>query len=227
MLNRAPGCLQRLVGKAALTAAYVEYDNVLVIAPASQGEEPREAELVEAYRASGNARHFEALYKLARRRVFGICLKYLRDADRAEDATHEVFLKAYEQFPALQGIHFTAWVSRIAANLCLNRIRDEANASRLLETAAPVTATQADGERLAIQAEETRMAHEVLRTLNPEQRRMLVLRYLDGYSHEQIERLTGFDTGQVRSHLQNGRRNFRIRWLDRTAGRKGERHGSG
>ena len=65
------------------------------MALAPLGEEPGEAELVESFRSGGRNQHFEALYGLARRKVFGICLHLLRNADNAQDATHETFVKAY------------------------------------------------------------------------------------------------------------------------------------
>ncbi len=187
------------------------WDNVAVMGWVSTGAESSDAELVESYRATGDNRHFEALYRSVRRRVFGLCLRILRNADNAQDATHEAFVRAYQDFPTLQGTNFSAWVSSIAANLCLNRIRDETRRARLLEHGFP----REDGrnaETAAIAAEQAGIAREVLRSLNPEQRKVLALRYVDEFSYQEIENITGYGAGQVRSYLQNGRRNFRIRW---------------
>ena len=205
---------------AILTASFLQTDRIAVMAWVPSIEEPSEAELVESFRATGDNRHFEALYRSARRKVFGVCLKFLRNADSAQDATHEAFVRAFERFPTLAGTNFSAWVSRIAANYCLNRIRQENTAARLQD--AGDIPGQPGAERAAIAAEESDIARSVLRSLNPEQRQVLLLRYLEEFSHEEIETMTGFDAGQVRSYLQNGRRNFRIRWLQRT-GRGGER----
>jgi RNA polymerase sigma-70 factor (ECF subfamily) len=183
-------------------------------------DETDEAGLVEAFRATADSRHFAALYRLAWHRVFGRCLKLLRNAGDAEDATHETFLKAYEQFSWLRGTNFTAWVLTIASNLCLNRIRRERVWARVLERSAPETGAERGGEQAAIAAEEVEIARSILGSLSPEQRKVLLLRYLDECSHHEIESITGYDAEQVRSYLQNGRRNFRIRWSQRTGPRE-------
>jgi RNA polymerase sigma-70 factor (ECF subfamily) len=56
------------------------------------------------------------------------------------------------------------------------------------------------------------MILDVIQSLVPEQRKVLLLRYVDEYSYREIEQITGYDSGQVRSHLQNARRNFQLRW---------------
>ncbi len=176
---------------------------------------PGEAALVDAFRTTRDNRHFEALYRATRRQIFSVCLRILRNPAGAEDATHEAFVKAYERFGSLEGDNFAAWVSRIATNYCLNRLRAESTAARLAAEAAAAP-REAGAERAAIAAEEVEMARDVLRSLSPEQRRVLLLRHMEELSHEQIESITGYDAGEIRSHLQNGKRNFRIRWLQRT-----------
>ncbi len=195
------------------------------MAPAPFGEESGEAELVESFRSTGENRHFEALYRTFRRKVFGVCFHLLRNVDAAQDATHEAFLRAYQQFSTFRGTSFSAWVSRIAANFCLNRIRQEATWERFLHRSEEAPEPETDAERGAILAEERGIAREVLRSLNPEQRKVLTLRYIDGCSHPEIESITGFDSEQVRSYLQNGRRNFRIRWLERVGPEGSETYG--
>ena len=179
------------------------------------GEEPSEATLVESFRSSRDNCHFEALYRSVRRNVFGLCLKFLRNVEAAQDATHETFVRAYEQFSTFRGTNFSAWVMRIAANHCLNGIRQEATWERLVGQSGAIVEPEFDGERAVILSQEVDIARDILRSLNPGQRKVLLLRYLDGYSHEEIQEITGYDGAQVRSHLQNGRRNFRIRWLQR------------
>lgn len=180
-------------------------------------ESAREAEWVELFRATARTEYFELLYKLARKKVFGICLRMLQDTAEAEDLTHEVFLRAFEKFSTLKGNNFSGWVSRIACNLCLNKIRNGITQRRLLEGSQPATETRnpAPAETGAIQAEHMRLAREILETLRPEHRKVLLLKYLEGFSYREIEEITGYNSKQVRSHLQNARRNFQLRWRTR------------
>jgi len=82
-----------------------------------------EKELVERYRATGDGRWFEELYRRTRRKVFGVCLRILGDATKAEDACHEAFVRSYERFDSLRGDNFSAWVCRIAANRSYDEVR--------------------------------------------------------------------------------------------------------
>lgn len=187
-----------------------------------------EDELVDQFRATGENWYFEALYQAARRKVFSVCFRFLRDAASAEDVTHEAFLRAYERFRSLEGNNFSAWVCRIAANLCLNSIRDRRTRERLLDQAfvqnpadEPVTA-----ETGAIHGEESGIALEVIESLAPEQKKVLLLRCVEGCSYSEIERITGYDSGQVRSYLQNARRNFQIRWQNKVGSAEGKQDGA-
>ena len=188
-----------------------------------------EDELVDQFRATSENVYFEALYQAARRKVFSVCFRILRNAASAEDITHEAFLRAYERFRTLEGNNFSAWVCRIAANLCLNSIRDQRTRERLLLDQAfvqgpadePVTA-----ERGAIHGEESGIALEVIESLAPEQKKVLLLRCVEGCSYNEIERITGYDSGQVRSYLQNARRNFQIRWQNKVGSAEGKQDGA-
>lgn len=175
-----------------------------------QTEQPSDAELVAAYREHGAGRHFEALYRRHRRRLFGLCLHYLGSPAAAEEAVHEAFVKAYEQFDTLRGDNFSAWIGRIATNLCLNRLRARRPQEPVNEALADESG--AAPESMAIGAELAERARSVLKALRPEQRRALQLKYVEGCSYEEISHRTGQGYDQVRSHLQNGRRNFRRLW---------------
>jgi RNA polymerase sigma-70 factor (ECF subfamily) len=190
--------------------------------------EPREAELVERFRRVRDGESFEQLYRLSRRRVLQVCLHFLRDPASAEDACHDAFVQAYERFETLRGDRFGAWVRRIAANHCLNLLRRRATGRRL-EPALAATRVEAEASahgRVAAR-QGLRIAAELLSELSPHQRRVFLLRHVDGSSHEEIERLTGFSAEQVRSFLQNARRNFRLGWAARTAGGSSESWESG
>lgn len=169
-----------------------------------------EAELVTAYRERGDGRHFETLYLRHRRRLFGLCLHFLGEPAEAEETVHDSFIKSYEQFATLRGDNFGGWLTRIATNLCLNRLRDRRPQSEMHEGLAD--SASAGPEQQSVGAEERRKARAALDALSPEQRRALELKYFKGYSYQEISRLTGEDYDQVRSHLQNGRRNFRLVW---------------
>lgn len=169
-----------------------------------------EQELVARFRASGERRCFAELYRRERRGVYGLCLKFLRQPQAAEDACHEAFVRAFEHFDRFDGERFSAWLRRIAANLSISQLRSmrQPAAMEPSEIAAPEPSLERRlGGTRALAA-----ALEVVRSLGPEQRQAFVMFHIEGLSYHEIAERTGLDPQTVRSRLQNARRNFHLRW---------------
>ena len=97
----------------------------------------------------------------------------------------------------------------------MNRLRDKLNRQRILRQKGPAhKAELEDTEERLIQQDQLGRARRVLETLKEEQRTVLTLKYVQGYSYSEIEERTGYTYDQVRSYLQNARRNFQIRWTE-------------
>ena len=169
-----------------------------------------ERELVERFRSDRENRWFAELYRRERRRVYGLCLKFLREPAAAEDICQEAFVRAFEHFETFEGERFSAWVRRIAANLSINRLRSKAEAVEPLPREIP--AGQPTLQRSAISHQQLSAATAVLRSLGAEQRRAFVMFHLEGLSYGEIAGRTGLPLRTVRSHLQNARRNLHLRW---------------
>jgi RNA polymerase sigma-70 factor (ECF subfamily) len=183
-------------------------------APAEPG--PSEAELVARFRRRGEGADFAALYRCSRRSVFAVCLHFLRDPAWAEDACHDAFVQAYERFSTLRGEQFAPWVRRIAGRHCLNLLRHRAVGRRLAPEMAGEAVTPS-GHAAVAARQELELAAQLIEALSPEQRRVFLLRHVEGLSYEEIAAATGHEIGSVRSYLQNARRNFRLRWEERVA----------
>lgn len=171
-----------------------------------------EQELVERFRSGRENPYFAELYRRERRRVYGLCLKFLREPAAAEDVCHEAFVRAFERFDSLASGHFSAWVRRIAANLSINRMRLMANTTQAMPKNVP--AADPDPDRRAVSHEELAAAIDLIRALDQDQRRAFVMFHLEGLSYEGIAARTGLPLHTVRSHLQNARRNLQLRWAE-------------
>lgn len=128
-------------------------------------------------------------------------------AQQADDVTQEAFTKAYF---ALRGtdkeIQLRPWLYRIVRNTALTNIRDEPRPGLGLDE------TQAAGvspEELAEQREEIRRLMDGLRELPEAQRAAIVMRELEGLSHEQISASLGLSGGAVRQSIYRARRALR------------------
>ncbi len=128
-------------------------------------------------------------------------------AQRADDVTQEAFTKAYL---ALRGtdkeIQLRPWLYRIVRNTALTNIRDEPRPGVELDEAAAVGMTP---EQLAEQREEIRLLMAGLRELPEPQRAAIVMRELEGLSHEQISASLGLSSGAVRQSIYRARRALR------------------
>lgn len=183
-----------------------------------------EAALVERFRASGDGQAFDQLYRRHRRSVLAVCQHYLSEPAAAEDACHDAFVRAWQRSDSLHGEAFLPWVRRIAVNICLNRIRHLAVGRRLAPELAGRSSVAAGSEQRTIARQELELCAHIVRELPPGQRLVFLLRHSEGLKPREITESTGYSAEQVRSHLQNARRNFRLAW-ERLQGEGGERDG--
>jgi RNA polymerase sigma-70 factor (ECF subfamily) len=155
---------------------------------------------------------FTAWMASEQRRVFGLCQRLLRDSDEADSATQDVFLKAYQALRKEDAKVLddpARWVTRIAVNTCLDRLRsqrwrfwrrrpsqqDEQLILQLASSARP----EAEDRYFAVQIQARLEA--ALETLSPRQRAAFTLRHYEDLSLEEIGNLLDLDIGTVKAHM--------------------------
>lgn len=144
--------------------------------------------------------------------ILGVCMKYLKNEEEARDAVQQVFLKAITELHKYHVTYFKSWLYMISKNHCLMRLRDangknvKAIQENMLSTAQdnPASRTPAENDRLLSILEMS------LQELNKEQKQCVTLFYLEKKSYQEIAENTGFTLMQVKSHIQNGKRNLRL-----------------
>ena len=141
--------------------------------------------------------------------LFGVCMKYLKNETDAEDALQQVFLKVISELPKYKVDYFKSWVYMIAKNHCLMKLR---NNGKNIEINERVMATPDDSLDKEIVLEKDRdldAMQRALQQLNEEQRKCVVLFYLEKKSYAEVAEQTDFTMLQIKSHIQNGRRNLK------------------
>jgi RNA polymerase sigma-70 factor (ECF subfamily) len=155
----------------------------------------------------GQARDEAAFAELADR--YGPRLRYylrtlLEDHHAAEDALQDVWLDVFRGLPRLNDVGaFPAWLYRIARARALRTVRGRRGHRSLVEVDVPAD----DGEEFS--PTDAEAIHLALDGLAAEHREVLVLRFLEQMSYEDIARVAGCELGTVRSRLHYAKRGLR------------------
>ena len=142
--------------------------------------------------------------------LLGVCMKYLKNEEDAKDAVQQIFLKTINELHKYKVDYFKSWIYIIAKNHCLMKLRDKGKYP--LEINERIAATQDESEEINVLTEKENtlnQLNEALQQLNKEQHVCLTLFYLEKRSYIEIAAGTGFSMMQVKSHIQNGKRNLR------------------
>jgi RNA polymerase sigma-70 factor (ECF subfamily) len=153
---------------------------------------------------TGDARALEDLYRRYQRPL-GYYLRRLLDDDEqaAADAQQEVWLTVYRRVRGLRAPEaFAVWLYRIAHSRAVNRLgRRRFEASSLDDPDVGAVAADDSTEADRFSPEDAADIHRALGALRPEHREVLVLRFMEDLSYEQIADVTGCNLGTVRSRL--------------------------
>lgn len=175
-------------------------------------------ELVDRFRRFGDRNAFDRLVERHQRWVHGVCARILRSDDLAKDAAQEVFTRALTNIASWRGDNFPGWLKAIAVNCALTMV-DREKRWAPLEQAPDTPGRDPNPEQLLLSSQRSEQARALIARLPDKQRLVFVMKYIDGCSYDDIERLTGFDAREVKSFLQNARRNFGNWWADAERGR--------
>jgi len=170
-----------------------------------------DTELVSAYRQSGDLKVLGELYQRYMELVYGVCLKYLKEPEPAQDAVMQIFEELVSKLKKHEVDNFRGWLHQVAKNYCLMQLRTPKN----LKTVAlpPLLMQNEEDVHLngVMEREENfQKLEKCIASLSDEQRTMIKLFYLDGKCYNEIVEITGLEWNHVRSSIQNGRRNLKL-----------------
>jgi RNA polymerase sigma-70 factor (ECF subfamily) len=133
----------------------------------------------------------------------------MKEENEARDCVQQVFLKVLTEVPKYRIDYFKSWLYMVAKNHCLMKLRDKGKNLKELEDHH---ATTTDVNKSELLENEKTYDHleEALNELSEEQRHCVILFYLKKNSYNQVSEKTGYNLLQVKSFIQNGKRNLRI-----------------
>jgi RNA polymerase sigma factor (sigma-70 family) len=167
-------------------------------------------ELLEYYYADNNQEWLGILLQRYTLLLLGVCMKYLKDETEARDCVQQIFLKVLTEAPKYKIEYFKSWLYMVAKNHCLMRLRYK-GAKSVKELTDHNLAEQETDRQDILQNEKTyELLEESMQELNEEQKICVDLFYLQKKSYQQIADRTAFSLMQVKSYIQNGKRNLKI-----------------
>jgi RNA polymerase sigma factor (sigma-70 family) len=165
--------------------------------------------LIDRFTTDGNNAWLGILLERYTLLLFGVCMKYLKNEEEAKDAVQQIFVKALQELGKYPINYPKSWLYKVACNHCLMKIRDKKQIIALDEVNTEQTT---DDLTDSPQLKEQRLIllEQSLPDLQLDQRTCVTLFYLQKKSYQEISDRTGFSLLQVKSHIQNGKRNLRI-----------------
>ena len=167
-------------------------------------------ELLDRYYASGDNHWLGILLERYTTLLLGVCMKYLKNEDDATDGVQQVFYKVIADLHKYKVEHFKSWIYMVAKNHCLMKLRGGRNYN--VEVDEKIRSTHEE-DKIELLRKENRLdlLAAAMLELSPDQQQCITLFYLHKKSYQQISEETGFPVMQVKSNIQNGKRNLRIK----------------
>lgn len=171
-------------------------------------------ELLQRYYHENNNEWLGILLQRYTMLLLGVCMKYLKNEEDAKDSVQQVFLKVINDLPKYKVEFFKSWLYMVAKNHCLMKLRDKGKFTAELNEQLLSTPDETESKAVALE-KDVQLNHVelALQQLNDEQKQCVTLFYLEKQTYQQICDNTGYSVMQVKSHIQNGKRNLKIHML--------------
>jgi RNA polymerase sigma factor (sigma-70 family) len=165
--------------------------------------------LLNGYRETGDLTVLGRLYEKQMSLIYGVCLKYLKDEEQAKDAVMGIFEELVVKVKQHEISQFRSWLYVLSRNYCLMQLRsgkkmEMVNLDDFMEF-TPVLHPDDNSREIAMQALE-----RCIDKLPAPQKQSIDLFYLKEKCYKEIAGLTGFSLNEVKSYIQNGKRNLKI-----------------
>jgi RNA polymerase sigma factor (sigma-70 family) len=180
----------------------------------STSPESTDIELIARYRATKDQQFVGNLFQRYKHLVVGACMKYLKHQEEAKDASMDIFEELIYKLLEHDIKNFKSWLYSLTRNHCLMKIRkgkgisevdiqNEKIENQFMETA--------DFEHLVNEKQdESEVLLAAIEQLKDGQRECIRLFYLKELSYKEVADITQLDLKQVKSNIQNGKRNLQL-----------------
>lgn len=167
-------------------------------------------ELVLRYVERNEHLAFSCIYERYGHLVTGVALKYLKEMEAAKDATQQIFMKLLEDLKKYEVTYFKSWLYQVARNHCLMILRKN-NPEVTAEINEESVEFEDDWHHKVKEDHFLTELENAIQDLKKEQRICIRYFYLQKMSYAEVARQTNYDLNTVKSAIQNGKRNLKIK----------------
>jgi RNA polymerase sigma-70 factor (ECF subfamily) len=173
-----------------------------------------DSELINLFVETGDNLFVGILYERYGHLVLGLCIKYLKNKDEAADAVIQIFTNLLKDLLKYQITYFKSWLYTYSKNFCLMELRKrQSTLKHEIEWKENVHLIMdfSDPAHLEEKEKQISLMERAIDLLNTEQKTCIDLFYLKHKSYNEICDLTGFTSNDVKSYIQNGKRNLKLK----------------
>ncbi len=174
-------------------------------------KEATDDQLLDRFKQTGDQQALAELYLRYSELLYGVCLKYLEDAEEAKDAVMNIYQELLVKVPRHEIQNFKSWVYVLTKNHCLMHLR---SAKKNIKVSLEQHAVQSDDfshlDSVIEKEEAFKRLEKCIEKLPGEQQQSIQLFYYENKCYNEIAESTNMDWNKVRSLIQNGRRNLKI-----------------
>jgi RNA polymerase sigma factor (sigma-70 family) len=179
---------------------------------ADQYQHMTDQDLLEKFYADHDNEWLGALLRRYTLLLLGVCMKYLKNEEEAKDSVQQVFLKVIQELHKYRVEFFKSWLYMVAKNHCLMKLREKQGKFTVEMTDRHTVQqdSETDLQELWQNDNKLDLMEAALKELNPEQQQCVTLFFLQKKSYQEVSEITGYSMLQVKSYIQNGKRNLKI-----------------
>lgn len=163
--------------------------------------------LIEAYKRDQNPEYIGLLYERYAQLVFAVCMKYLKNEEDSKDAVSRIFEKLFDDLKKYEIKQFSHWIHRVAQNYCYSELQKQKIVTDNIDDMELYEMSN-DDENKKLTYTDEQLQHAI-NTLDEHQRICIELFYLHNKRYTTIAELTDYSILQVKSYIQNGKRNLK------------------
>jgi len=169
-------------------------------------------ELIKRYKKKREQKHLAELFTRYSHLIMGVCMKYLKDEEAAKDGVMNLYESLSEKLLKSEIKNTGAWLYVVTKNYCIGELRKQTHLdkeqNKLVEHMEFELQERPSSKYML--EDQLQALEKCIEELNELQSQCVRLFYLKKKSYHEITNLTGYNIKNVKSYLQNGKRNLKL-----------------